>query len=50
MSEKKRFRLGPAVVNFNAMKLDIAEAVVDIANTSLRYAVPAIIVVLRLVR
>lgn len=36
MSEKKRFRLGPAVVNICAMKPELAEVVINIANSALR--------------
>jgi hypothetical protein len=35
-SEKKRFRLGPAVVNICAMKPELAETVVNIASAALR--------------
>ncbi len=34
MSEKKRFRIGDAVVNLNAMKLELAESVVALAEAS----------------
>lgn len=36
MTEKKRFRLGPAIVNLNAMPLPLAEAVVNIAAVALK--------------
>ncbi len=36
MSEKKRFRLGSAVVNLNVMKPDLAEVVVSMAEASLK--------------
>lgn len=39
MSEKKRFRLGPAVVNINTMKPELAENVINICNAALRCAI-----------
>lgn len=36
MSEKKRFRLGAAVVNVCSMPMPLAEAVVDCATAALR--------------
>lgn len=36
MTEKKRFRLGPAIVNINAMTLPLAESVVNIAAQALK--------------
>ena len=36
MTEKKRFRLGPAIVNLNAMSAPLAESVVNIAAQALK--------------
>jgi len=36
MSEKKRFRIGEAVVNVCSMSLPMAEAIVDIAGKALK--------------
>lgn len=38
MSEKKRFRLGPAVVNICAMRPELAESVINICHSSIRCA------------
>ena len=37
MTEKKRFRLGPAIVNISAMSAPLAESVINIAAAALRY-------------
>lgn len=36
MTEKKRFRLGPAIVNISAMSAPLAESVINIAAAALR--------------
>ncbi len=41
MSEKKRFRLGPAVVNLCMMKPDLAETVVNLADSCLKCVHPS---------
>lgn len=35
-NEKKRFRLGPAVVNINTCKIELAEAIVSICDEALK--------------
>jgi hypothetical protein len=36
MTEKKRFRLGPAIVNLNAMPLPLVEQVINISAQALK--------------